>query len=144
MSLFEKLFLNKIIRIIFPNPKRDFRGKRWLKILLRTLHLIGIAGVGGGILLNIEPTLWSIYLQLTIFSGCAYLLLEFWTNGIFLLQLRGLSILLKLGLLYGMYIWPDYAITILILIIIISSVISHAPGNLRYYSIFHRRRVDTL
>ena len=135
--------VNKLQRVVFPNPKRDFKGKRWLKISLRTLHLIGVAGVGGGVLLNVDFASWSTYLQLTLITGAVYLALELWTNGIFIIQLRGLSILLKFILLYGLYLYPDSG-KIILLIIILSSVISHAPGNVRYFSIFHGRRIDSL
>ncbi len=135
--------MNKLQRAIFPNPKRDFKGKRWIKILLRTLHLIGVAGVGGGVLLNVDFASWSTYLHLTLITGFIYLALEIWTNGIFMIQLRGLSILLKFVLLFGLYLYPDSG-KIILLIIILSSIISHAPGNIRYFSIFHGRRIDSL
>jgi len=135
--------VSSLYRVIFPNPKRDFKGKRWLKIVLRTIHLIGVAGVGGGVLLNVDIASWMIYLQLTLISGFTYLALELWTNGIFIIQLRGFSIILKLLLLYGLYLYPDSS-KIILAIIIISSVISHAPGNVRYFSIFHGKRLDNL
>ena len=135
--------MNTFLRVIFPNPKRDFKGKRWVKISLRTLHLIGVAGVGGGVLLGVGIADWRNYLHLTLISGFAYLMLEMWTNGIFFIQLRGLTIFIKLVLLYYLYNNPDSA-GVILAIIILSSVISHAPGNVRYYSIFHGRRVDVI
>lgn len=38
MSLFRKLF---------PAENRSYPGKRWVETALRTLHLIGTAGIGG-------------------------------------------------------------------------------------------------
>ncbi len=37
-----------LYRTVFPIKTRTFKNKRWLKITLRTFHLIGIAGVGAG------------------------------------------------------------------------------------------------
>lgn len=34
---------------LFPAESRQFYGQRWLNILLRSVHLLGVAGVGGGI-----------------------------------------------------------------------------------------------
>ena len=36
------------------------------------------------------------------------------------------------------------AIVILVVTIVLSSVVSHAPARVRYYSIFHGREIDTL
>ena len=33
---------------LFPAESRQFYGQRWLNILLRSVHLLGVAGVGGG------------------------------------------------------------------------------------------------
>lgn len=135
--------MNKHLRLIFPPRPRDFYGKRWLKITLRTLHLLGVAGVSGGILLQVPTASWIGYLHLTVLSGSAYLLLELWSNAILLIQLRGLCVVIKLLLLAILYSKPQYG-SLIIVVIILSSVVSHAPGNFRYYSPFHRRRIDAL
>ena len=43
--------------------------KRWTKISLRTLHLLAVAGVGGGILFGLEKDLWINYWWLALVSG---------------------------------------------------------------------------
>jgi len=130
--------------ILFPKQSRCFAGQRWINILLRTLHLLGMAGVGGGYFYTAVGDVWQDFLYITLISGVAMLLLSIWSNGIWLLQLRGHAILLKLFLLMLMVVWPAYQAVCLILIIVISGLIAHAPGNVRYYSIFYRRRLDTL
>jgi hypothetical protein len=135
--------MNKSLQLFCPARPRDFKGKRWLKIVLRTLHLLGVAGVSGGILLNVPITSWAGYLHITLFSGIAFLVLELWTNAIFLIQLRGLIIAIKLLLLTLLYSYPQYS-SIVLVVIILSSIVSHAPGNFRYFSLLHGRRVDAL
>ena len=43
--------------------------RRWTKTSLRTLHLVSVAGVGGGVLFTLEKDLWFHYWWLAIVSG---------------------------------------------------------------------------
>jgi hypothetical protein len=133
-----------MVSILFPAVSRSFPGKRWLNITLRTLHLIGVAGLGGAYLYSAPRGLWEPYLWLSLSSGSALVAMSLYSNGIWLLQLRGLLILLKLGLL-GIMLWlPGFSLQLGMAVIVLSSVISHAPGNVRYYSIWHGRRIESL
>jgi hypothetical protein len=40
--------------------------------------------------------------------------------------------------------WPALKLELGIAVIVVSSVIAHAPGNIRYYSPWHRRRIEYL
>ena len=113
--------------------------KRWTKIGLRTLHLLAIAGVGGGILFSLEKDLWLNYWWLAMVSGALMMLMDIISNPVWLVQVRGLVIAIKLILLALLGMYPGWDGFLLAVIIIISAVISHAPGQLRYYSFYHRR-----
>jgi len=117
--------------------------KRWSKISLRTLHLLSVAGVGGGILFGLEPAQWSNYLWLAVFTGGLMMLMDMISNPVWMMQVRGIAILLKLVLLIMIFVYPGWDQFLLIIIIIISAVISHAPGKLRYYSLYHRRVINS-
>ncbi|MCK8515875.1 hypothetical protein M0534_05990 [Methylonatrum kenyense] len=69
------------------------------------------------------------------------MVLAIWNHGIWLFQMRGLAVLLKLGLLAVLLLLPAFAPTIFLLIIVLSGVFSHAPAYVRYYSPWHRRVV---
>jgi hypothetical protein len=117
--------------------------KRWTKISLRTLHLLAVAGVGGGILFGLEKDLWLNYWWLALASGVLMMLIDIVSNPVWVVQVRGLVIFLKLILLMflgGSQAWDS---TLLIVIIVISAVISHAPGKLRYYSIYHKKVITS-
>lgn len=129
---------------LFPAQSRFFPGQRWVNIGLRTLHLIGIAGLGAGFLYVGEDGAWQPYLHLTLLSGVGLMLISLWSNGIWLVQLRGQAILLKLLLLGLIPVWPRATTALFIGVIVISGLIAHAPANLRYYSLLHRRRVESL
>jgi hypothetical protein len=117
--------------------------KRWSKISLRTLHLLAVAGVGGGVLFALEKDLWINYWWLALVSGILMMLMDIAANPVWIVQARGVVILLKLILLALLGINPDWDSFLLAVIIIISAVISHAPGKLRYYSLYHRRVISS-
>ncbi len=117
--------------------------KRWTKISLRTLHIVAVAGVGGGILFGLEKTVWINYWWLALASGVLMMAIDIVSNPVWLVQVRGLVIYLKLVMLAVLGAFPQWAGMILLMIIILSSVISHAPGNLRYYSIYHKKVISS-
>ena len=113
--------------------------KRWSKIGLRTLHILAVAGVGGGILFGLDKELWINYWWLALVTGIVMILIDVIPNPVWLLQVRGLTVLMKLILLALLGRYPGYDGVLLVLIIVMSAVISHAPGKLRYYSAYHRK-----
>ena len=117
--------------------------KRWTKISLRTLHLLAVAGAGGGILFGLEKDLWINYWWLALVSGALMMVIDIVSNPVWVVQVRGLVIFLKLILLALLGQNPELDRILLIVIIIISGVISHAPGKLRYYSVIHRKTITS-
>ena len=118
--------------------------KRWSKISFRTLHLLAVAGVGGGILLGLDKSLWLNYWWLALASGVMLMLIDAVSNPVWLVQVRGIAVYLKLVLLAMMIVYPAWDGFLLMLIILISGVISHAPSNLRYYSIYHKKIIRSI
>ena len=117
--------------------------KRWTKISLRTLHLLAVAGVGGGILFGVDKDLWIGYWWLALASGTLMTLMDMVANPVWIVQVRGMVIVLKLVLLALLGLIPGWDSYLLAIIIILSAVISHAPGKLRYYSLYHRRVINS-
>lgn len=126
-----------------PDSKSRLTIKRWIKISMRTLHLLAVAGVGGGILFAIEKDQWINYWWLAVISGALMMCIDIVSNPVWLVQVRGLTIFLKLFLLALLGCWPAYDGILLAIIIIMSAIISHAPGKLRYYSFYHRKVLDS-
>lgn len=117
--------------------------RRWLSIALRTLHLLGAVGVGGGFLYGAPETSWLPYLWLLAVSGAGMVVLQAWGNPVWLVQLRGIAILIKLGLLGWMLAGSALDLPLFVAVVFISGAISHAPGDVRYFSVWHGRRVET-
>ncbi|MBD3610597.1 MAG: hypothetical protein HUJ30_08610 [Gammaproteobacteria bacterium] len=125
-------------KILVPEQKRGFKGKRWLGIILRTMHLVGLLGVGAGVLFSVEESAWMPYLWFTMATGGVMMLIEFWTSAVWAVQFRGLATITKVTLLALIPV-SDWDLALMIAIVIISAVFAHAPANVRYYSIYHRR-----
>lgn len=122
--------------------KRDFPGKRWVSILLRTAHLIGIAGLAGLYLFGLPAQTYQGYLLLAVLSGALMVVKEIYCNPVWLMQLRGQAIIIKLALLsLGWWLASSPEAGIYLTVIIISGIVAHAPGKVRYYSLWHRRVV---
>ena len=117
--------------------------KRWTKISLRTLHILAVAGVGGGVFFGLAKDLWINYWWLALASGSLLMLIDMISNPVWVVQVRGLVVFLKLILLAFLGSYPAWDSYLLMFIIIISAVISHAPGKLRYYSIYHRKVITS-
>ena len=121
----------------------DFPGKRWTKIALRTLHIFSIIGVGGAVLFEVPFSAWIWYWYAAVATGVAMVAIDALSNFLWLVQIRGIVIYIKLALL--MFLGGNMVVNqiVLVSIVIISAVISHAPGDIRYYSIVHRRRINS-
>jgi len=121
----------KLIRALFPIHPRQFRGQRWVNIALRCLHLIGVAGIGGGFLFQLEPASWAVYWQLTLATGVSLSLIYFWSSATWLLELKGMTIVLKTILLGLAAAIPELRAELFIGIVVISGLIAHAPARVR-------------
>ena len=117
----------------FPIEKREFAGKRHLMISLRTLHLMGVSGYAGFFIFGLASEQWLPLGLLALVSGSLMLVLEIWADGIFLLQMRGLAVLLKLAIFGWILFDPNWRVEGFFGIILLAGYFSHAPAKVRYY-----------
>jgi len=127
--------------LLFPSPPREFTGQRWVRIGIRTAHLISmgilLGGFAGGIPLEqLSGPLWW-----TLLTGLVFVLVELYASCIFLLQLKGIAVIGKALLLWAALIAPNSALACMITAVIIGGVSSHMPGKYRYFSPLHGRVV---
>ena len=118
----------------FFNSLPDNSVRRLTKVIVRTIHLVGIAGLFGNAMVGSYE---STYITLTIVSGVVLTLMEAWSSPIWLVQLRGIALYLKLLLLLTLHFYPNASIPCLIAVIAISGFMSHAPSWIRYFSVWH-------
>jgi len=112
---------------------------RWVRITLRTAHLIAMGLLVGGVAAgtpveHLTPAIWG-----TLLTGAVFVGLELYESWVFLVQVKGLAVLLKLLLLAGSVAFPGSALPLLVAAIVIGGFSSHMPGKYRYYSILHGR-----
>ena len=112
---------------------RDFPGRRWLNLSLRTVHLSGIILLGAGLLGagNVTAGAW-----LTLISGLAMFAGDVWANPAHLREVAGFGVLAKLLLVAVMVAHPSLALAIFWAVLVLSTLLSHAPGALRHRRLF--------
>ncbi len=114
-----------------PPPPRFLRGQRWMNIVLRSMHLVGIAGLAGGFLFELPEAQWAAYGYLTIATGALLTALYVWTDVGWLVKLKGQVIVLKLVLLALALIRPAWRPEVFVLVILLSAFFAHAPDRVR-------------
>lgn len=114
--------------------------RRLLKVLVRTIHLVGIAGVFGGAM---SGTPNALYLYMAMISGVVLMLMEIYPGLIWFVQLRGVAQLVKLLLLLIIHLRPALTMPCLVTVIVISGFMSHAPSWIRYFSLQHGKVIHS-
>ena len=112
---------------------RDFPGRRGLNLGLRSLHLAGIVLLGAALLGagDITVSAW-----LTLLSGAGMFAGDAWTNPGHVREVAGCGVLLKLALVVLMAFVPALALPVFWMILVLSTLLSHAPGALRHKRLF--------
>ena len=123
---------------LFPLEKREFAAKRHLLIGLRSLHLTGVAGYAGLLVFDLPSDQWLYLALLGLISGLLMFCIELWSDGIFLLQMRGLGVLLKLVIFALILIYPAWRFEGFFSIVLLAGYFSHCPAKVRYYLPFSR------
>ena len=123
----------RVLMLKHRDEVRDFPGRRWLNLSLRTVHLAGIvllgaALVGAG---EVRTAAW-----LTLISGLAMFAGDAWANPAHLREVAGLGVLAKLALVALMVAHPAQALPVFWAILVLSTLLSHAPGALRHRRLF--------
>lgn len=114
--------------------------RRLLKVVVRTIHLVGIAGVFGNAM---SGTSNSFYLSLALISGVVLMLMEIYSGLIWFVQIRGVAQIVKLLLLLLIHLRPELTMPCLVAVIVISGFMSHAPSWIRYFSLQHGKVVHS-
>ncbi|WP_434516183.1 hypothetical protein AB6Q56_06010 [Dechloromonas sp. ARDL1] len=119
-----------------PRPRehiRDFPGKRWLNVALRTVHLLGIVLFGAALLGAASIPLGA---ALTLTSGLGMFAVDTWANPAHLREVAGFGMLVKLALIALATLQPALALPVFWTLIVLSTLLSHAPGNFRHCRLF--------
>jgi hypothetical protein len=113
---------------------RVFRGQRTIRILFRTVHIGSVVTFMGAVLCGQTPT---GSLHLLLFSG-AYLVAEqFYRYGPAYLRFASFwTVVTKVAILMLGLLVPQALVSTLWASLILGSLISHAPGRVRHFSLW--------
>ncbi len=121
-------------RLLFPEPARALPGERWVRITLRTAHILSSGILLGGHVFGIAEQRLLVWLWLSIGTGGAFIAVELYNSCIWLLEVRGQLVIAKMLLLCLVPFFWEQRVWLIMLVLVIGSVSSHMPGRFRYYS----------
>jgi len=131
----------KVSSWLFPDPPRDFPLRRVARSALRAAHILtGGVLLGGHIFSAPDPALqwwWSA----TVISGVLLFVTDLHASCAALIEIRGVMVLAKLGLLLLIPAASAHAVPLLASALIIGAVSSHLPRGFRHKVLFLRNRV---
>ena len=104
---------------------------RWLKISLRAAHVLGAGVFAGGVVLGVASEDLEGWLILLVGSGFAVLAFDVIESPAFLIQTKGVVVLLKLAVLAAIVV-SGAGEWLLAPILFASVVSSHAPSSVRH------------
>jgi len=123
-----------------PDPRP---GVRALRTALRTAHLLAFGALYGGHVYGVSAAALEPALGATLVSGALLMALDCIAEPVFLVQVRGLATITKIGLLVAVQATPAAGVPLLTCAAIIGAVSSHMPGRYRYFSLMHGRPVGS-
>ena len=114
---------------------------RVLRTGIRTAHIIAFSSLYGGHMYDLSAERLLPALIATLATGGGFMALEVYSAPVWLVQLRGVATLVKLGLVASVAVFWDWSVFLLTIVTAIGVVTSHMPGRYRYYSLLHGRDV---
>jgi len=127
---------SRIGTLLFPEPPRDFAGRRLLKIGLRGAHVVCASLCLGAYAFDAQERV--SWLVAAIVTGVLIVALDLHESAAFLLQVRGVIVVAKIVALAFL---PQGGAWLLAAIVLVSVVSSHAPSHVRHRMLFARGRV---
>lgn len=135
----EDLISERIRSLMFPGTLRVFPYRHWILNILRAAHIAFLCPLVGGILFGQEVSTLTPWLIGTLLSGLAIFAIDLYGSCIALFEVRGISVLIKLGLVGVLPILTqDNQLLLLMFLVFVSSLLSHSRRNLRHRSFMSR------
>jgi hypothetical protein len=121
---------------------RTFHGMRVVKVAARTVHIVAMGLVFGGVAYEAPVAALALPLAFTVASGLLLLGLDLWKSGTWLTQGGGGAVLLKLALLSLGQWFPAARFECYLAATSVASIGAHMPKSWRHWSFLHRRVLD--
>lgn len=128
--------MNALLKFIFPEQYRNFPYQRLILDLLRSGHILCVSLLLGGLYFLPESTQIDYWLAGVIITGSSLLVIEIYRSAAVLFELRGVTILTKLALLFYLSgLSPSKQLIGLMGLLLLSSMISHSTRRIRHHSL---------
>ncbi len=125
--------------LLFPGTFRTFPHRRWLLNSLRTVHILCLCILVGGFFFGQNESLLKSWFLGTLISGLGMFIIDLYGSCIALFEVRGISVLIKLGTLALLPAFErDTQLYLFIAMIVFSSMVSHGSRRLRHWNFMPR------
>ncbi len=122
--------------LLFPRRFRIFPYRRSILISLRSLHILCFSVLVGGLYFQQPAEFLTPWVAGVVITGLGLFGIDLYGSFITFFELRGITVVLKVLLLL---LIPSSSHTtqwlILVTVILVSSLISHAPAKIRHWNI---------
>jgi hypothetical protein len=129
--------------LLFPAEPRRLPWGRPLQVALRTVHIIAMAMVLGGLARGGTHATLLPWILATLLSGALLLGIDLWKSCAFFGQGAGVAVLLKLVLLGLGNLFPEARFEWYLAATAVASVGSHMAATWRHFSFLEWRVVST-
>ena len=133
----------RLCAALFPEEPRKLPWGRPLQVGFRTVHIIAMAMVLGGLARGGTHATLLPWILATLLSGALLLGVDVWKSGRFLVQGAGVAVLLKLALLGLGNLFPGSRLEWYLAATAVASVGSHMVSPWRHFSVLEWRVVDS-
>ncbi len=118
---------------LFPKTFREMPHRRLILNTLRSAHLLCICFMVGGVYFQQDKAELALWIAAVVITGLGMFLVDLYGSCIILLEIRGAGVLIKLLLLAGIpFLDKENQILLLVVVIILSSFISHGARQFRH------------
>jgi len=128
--------------VLFRHPPRTLRGARAWQIGARTVHIVAMSLVLGGVAWRAPARGMIAPIAITVLSGVVLLGIDLGKSFAYLYQGSGVGAFLKLALLGLGELFPSARLEWYVAATAVASIASHMPGAWRHYSFLHRRVLE--
>ncbi len=125
-----------------PVARRVLDSRRATRIAARTVHIVAMALVLGGVAYAAPARALAVPLALTVASGVLMIGMDLWKSGAWLYQGSGAAVLLKLALLALGQMLPAARLECYLAATAVASLGAHMPKAWRHWSFLDRRVID--
>jgi hypothetical protein len=131
--------MHSLKSLLFPEPRRRLAHARWWNIAARTVHLAATGTLLGGHVFQVPPETLNPLLWTAIVTGGVMIAVEVIPSAHWAHQVCAVFVYVKLLILCLVPLLWAYRVPMLLAVLVLASVGSHAPRRVRHYSLWYRR-----